>query len=250
MKKIVLRVGDIYKGNLILVNASHPILSVMVDDLVPADPRYPDVCLKRDAANVLQLIEEKISSGSAIVPVSGYRSNAEQTDIYQNSLKENGAEFTKKYVALPKCSEHQTGLAIDLALNKPDIDFICPDFPYDGICQEFRKAAFEYGFIERYPQDKAHITGICHEPWHFRYVGYPHSKIMAGYDLTLEEYIDFVRQYDISERLVFSGKCGSAEVFFVPSAGEMTAIEFYESDVFQVSGNNVDGFIVTVWRKE
>lgn len=49
-------------------------------------------------------------------PVSGWRSFEEQTDIYQNSLVRNGRSFTRKYVALPGHSEHQTGLAIDLGL--------------------------------------------------------------------------------------------------------------------------------------
>ena len=45
------------------------------------------------------------------------------------------------------------------------------------------------GFIERYPKGKERITGIAHEPWHFRYVGTPHSERMAGLGLTLEEYL-------------------------------------------------------------
>ena len=63
---------------------------------------------------------------------------AEQTQIFEDSLKENGAEFTQKVVAKPGCSEHQTGLAIDLGQNIPPIDFIRPDFPYYGICNKFR----------------------------------------------------------------------------------------------------------------
>ena len=34
---------------------------------------------------------------------------------WNDSMKENGRVFTEKYVALPDHSEHQTGLAIDLA---------------------------------------------------------------------------------------------------------------------------------------
>lgn len=30
---------------------------------------------------------------------------------------------------------------------------------------------------------------IAHEPWHFRYVGMPHSEIMTFKGLTLEEYL-------------------------------------------------------------
>ncbi len=75
-------------------------------------------------------------------------------------------------------------MAIDLALNEGNIDFICPKFPYYGICQNFRNIAPKYGFIERYKDEKKAITKISKEEWHFRYVGYPHSKI-----ITEKEYV-------------------------------------------------------------
>ena len=141
MKTIELQKQKIYCGNLMLVNAKYPLKTDDVSNLIPADMRFPDILMKRDAANVLQLIIEKLSAEKSIIPVSGYRTLREQTDIYFTSLKDNGEDFTQKYVALPGHSEHQTGLAIDLGLNKKEIDFIRPDFPYDGICNEFRKTA-------------------------------------------------------------------------------------------------------------
>ena len=38
--------------------------------------------------------------------VSGWRSHAEQQALYADSVRDNGLEFTQKYVALPGCSEH------------------------------------------------------------------------------------------------------------------------------------------------
>ena len=52
------------------------------------------------------------------------------------------------------------------------------------------KICGEYGFILRYPKGKEDITGIDYEPWHIRYVGQPHAKLMMEHGLTLEEYID------------------------------------------------------------
>lgn len=70
-----------------------------------------------------------------------------------------------------------------------NVDFIRPDFPYEGISQRFRELAPAYGFIERYPAGKERVTGIAHEPWHFRYVGTSHAKSMARQGLCLEEYL-------------------------------------------------------------
>ena len=47
----------------------------------------------------------------------------------------------------------------------------------------------EYGFIRRYPPDKVEITGISHEPWHFRYVGVDAAMYIMQNNLCLEEYL-------------------------------------------------------------
>ncbi len=250
MKMLELNKEQVYQGDLLLVNAQYPYKDEETKVYVSVDTCFPEVFLKREVANTLQLILKKISSGNSIVPVSGYRSLDEQTDIYNSSLKDNGEEFTQKYVALPNHSEHQTGLAIDLGLNKQDIDFIRPDFPYDGICGEFRKVAPNYGFIQRYTEDKEKITGISHEPWHFRYVGYPHSQIITERGLSLEEYIEFVKGYRDHCRLVYTS-FGEAEIeiYYVPMNTHKTLIALPENCVYQISGNNIDGFIVTVWRE-
>ena len=39
------------------------------------------------------------------------------------------------------------------------------------------------------PQDKEDVTSITFEPWHYRYVGRYHAKIMHDNGLCLEEYI-------------------------------------------------------------
>lgn len=124
MKTIALQKEKIYCGNLLLVNAEHPIRKNSTENLIPADMRFPEILMKRDAAHLLQLVLEKICAGNAIVPVSGYRSLKEQSDIWNDSRRDNGEEFTRKYVALPNHSEHQTGLAIDLGSNEKEIDYI------------------------------------------------------------------------------------------------------------------------------
>lgn len=250
MKTIKLTKSDIHKGLLILVNDEYSYVNNTENNiLVPVDYKFPDIVLNHTAVNFLHTALVKISAGELIVPVSGYRSLQEQTQIYNDSLKDNGKDFTEKYVALPDHSEHQTALAIDLGLNRENIDFIRPDFPYDGICEAFRNTAPDYGFVQRYTKDKEKITGIACEPWHFRYVGYPHSKIMTKLGLCLEEYIEYVKRFNKTHRLVhkFSDSI-SIEIFYVPSQGKESVIELPKNSVYQISGNNADGFIITVWR--
>lgn len=235
------------EGNLLLVNADFALHKEEQKDLVPAIQHYPEVLVKKKAAEALQKVFRKIGCEGHIVPVSGYRSGEEQTQIYETSLMENGEDFTRKFVALPYHSEHQTGLAIDLGLKKEEIDFICPDFPYEGICNEFRKAAVNYGFIERYPKGKEDITGIAHEPWHFRYVGCPHSQIMSEKDMTLEEYLVFIKRFSQDTPYVWFDEDGNAaDIFYVNAVTPDIAIP--DNCTCQISGNNMDGYVVTLWR--
>lgn len=170
-----------------LVNAAHPYAGTL--PLAALAPVGRGVFLWQGAARALGALLGAVGAGGRIVPVSGWRSDAEQRAIWHSSLAENGPGFTRLYVARPGCSEHQTGLAIDLALDDGDIDFIRPAFPYDGVCGAFRARAAEFGFVLRYPAGKEAVTGIAHEPWHFRFVGAPHAARMAAAGLCLEEYL-------------------------------------------------------------
>lgn len=235
-----------YSGNLILVNGEFPMRGPDPADLVPVSADYPHIRLRREAQAALAALLREIGAGDKIVPVSGYRSRQEQESIYRSSLRENGAEFTAQFVARPGHSEHQTGLAIDLALNQKEIDFICPEFPDYGICGEFRRQAARFGFIQRYPAGKEAITGIASEPWHFRYVGCPHAAIMAGSRLTLEEYTACLKHFrGFDSRLRWPEGERQAEVFYISGISELV-LPFRCG--CEVSGNNDDGFIVTLWR--
>ena len=235
----------IHSGLIVLVNAEHPIRRRERPVLAPAAPGS-DVLLDTRAAAMLKGLISRLGAAGEIVPVSGWRSMREQREIWDGSMAENGTEFTRKYVALPGCSEHQTGLAIDLALRSDNIDFIRPDFPYDGICGRFRALAADYGFIERYQAGKEHITGIAAEPWHFRYVGRPHARLMSDNGLCLEEYVELLRSYPYPERLLETrGGVYEADVGF---AFAKSKLELPDAP-YQISGNNVDGYIYTLWRK-
>ena len=250
MKTLILNRQDIGRGDLILVNPSNPINYELEDDrLTSVRVDFPNISLKDKVAGRLAELTDFLSCERKIVPVSGFRTLKEQQKIYSDSMHENGWEFTQKYVAIPGCSEHQTGLAIDLAENKSDIDFIRPSFPYTGVCQEFRKISVKYGFIERYPKGRESITQIAHEPWHFRYVGYPHSKLIYERGLVLEEYIEHIKRFsygNVHLRLRYARQ--EFEIFYVPMRSDKSVeIMIQDGIPFQISGNNDDGFIITLW---
>lgn len=247
MRSILLKSEYIYQGDLILVNKDNKIKTLVKEyNLKPVDDKYFDILFDYNANINLKKALEKIEAKDKIVPVSAYRSFDEQEKIYNDSIKENGEKFTKKYVALPNASEHQTGLAIDLGLNTKNIDFIRPKFPNRGICQKFREIASEYGFIQRYIKSKEKITNISNEDWHFRYVGYPHSKIIEDNNFCLEEYIKYLKRFKYgSNTLVFK----DYEISYVKMNEETKIIQIEDNDIVTISGNNVDGIIITKRRR-
>lgn len=244
MRTVTLRREQMFSGPLILVNQQHPIHPQYQPELTPVDDAHLDILLERQTARLLSTCIHAIGGREAIVPVSGWRSQAEQQQIWDDTMVSDGPEFTRQFVAVPGCSEHQSGLAIDLGRAADHIDFIRPDFPYDGICGTFRRRALQYGFVERYGGDKEAVTGIAHEPWHFRYVGVPHARLMADRHLCLEEYTSLLRDGPLACTLD-NGR--SVRVFHVPCAGEETAVPLPNA-CCQISGNNVDGFVITVWE--
>jgi len=241
MQTIELNQTNIYQGPLILVNDKYQYQSQ--NHLV----KYKNHYMCQEVSKLLNVIYKKLNIHQDISLVSCYRTHEEQQNIYQNSLMENGKEYTQKYVALPHCSEHETGLAIDLALTKENIDFICPDFPNSGICQQFRELSYQYGFIERYQKDKEEITHIAYEPWHFRYVGYPHSMIMKENHLCLEEYHQFIKQFSLYNPYTYVSGSRIIEIFYVPLTSSQTLC-LKDNVYYQISGNNIDGAIITTWR--
>ncbi len=105
---------------------------------------------------------------------SAWRSREEQMEIY--------ASARSGYAALPGCSEHESGLAIDIDRGGPD-----PELNY---IDWLEKNSWRFGFILRYPRGREHITGIPYEPWHYRYVGEELALALHENGWTLEEYYD------------------------------------------------------------
>lgn len=133
--------------------------------------------------------------GLNIIIDSGYRSYDYQQLIWNQNVATKGLEETKKYVAFPGSSEHQTGLAFDVAIikNNQFSDVVTED---DAEIIWLVDNSYKYGFILRYPKDKENITGYNFEPWHFRFVGTRLAYIINEYDITLEEYYQKKDYYD------------------------------------------------------
>lgn len=257
MRYVHLDPGVLHRGELILVNRDHP----LKQEPGPSQRTElsPGCGMIHQAAAMLRALLEETGPGIALV--SGWRSFNEQQQIFRDSIREHGEKFTRQYVAVPGRSEHQTGLAIDLGEDQPGLDFLRPDFPDRGACAVFLRRKAEFGFILRYPAGKESVTGIASEPWHFRYVGRPHAFEMERLGLTLEEYTAYLRGFTQKSplRVELSAPARRSEVplgtgpfkekydvWFIPAKrGESLIAALPDGRGAVLSGNNVDGVIVT-----
>jgi D-alanyl-D-alanine carboxypeptidase len=131
------------------------------------------------------------NDGIQTVLLGSYRTIKRQEEIFKRNLNELGLEFTSKYVAKPGCSEHHTGLAIDVGIllegklyrKKEELLSI------EHLFQIIQKKLPRYGFILRYPKGKESITKIAYEPWHYRYIDSPQiAQEITDKGICLEEY--------------------------------------------------------------
>lgn len=188
----------------------------------------------------------KQTKNNTLMLRSGYRTIAEQKELYDADTESTGAASTK--YNKEGFSESHTGLSIDLGINTDGY----PTYKGTGDFKWITDNAAKYGIITRYTKDKQSITNIQNEPWHLRYVGVPHAEIMVEKGLCLEEYEDFLKGYSYDKSLMYTSSDNiKYGIYFVKAEKEKTNIQIplNENDEqysYELSGNNVDGFIITV----
>ncbi|NEN84514.1 M15 family metallopeptidase [Paenibacillus elgii] len=145
--------------------------------------------MRKEAAAALEkLFQAAKKDNLPLAGVSAYRSHETQKTVYDRYVKKDGEAAANKYSAKPGHSEHETGLAIDVAGSSGK----CAAQDCFGATKEAKwlaEHAADYGFIIRYPEGKEGITGYQYEPWHLRYVGVDTAKAIVKQGVTLEEYV-------------------------------------------------------------
>ncbi len=212
-----------FNQSMMLINEEH----TLSDDYVADISEYKTTgvmmnsCM-RDAYSDMSLdIIDKFDK--TLFVMSSYRTAEEQEEISE----EQGEETAMKKGA----SEHQTGLALDVYIT----EFAGAGFINCDVGVWVNENSWKYGFIIRYPQFKEDITGIKFEPWHIRYVGFPHSEIIYKNSLAFEEYIENleVGKFYEYDDYIFTRQKG--DEITVPSG----------LDSYVISEDNTGCFIIT-----
>ena len=171
--------------NLRLVNRSNPIPTDYELELaeVPGGEQVD----ARIYEPLMDLLEAAEAEGLGPIVVAGYRTGDTQQRILDEAVadymaqgytQEEAQALAEEWVAVPGCSEHQLGIAVDINGAVYDI------YPW------LAEHSWKYGFILRYPENKVEITGCQPEEWHFRYVGNDAAKEIYESGQCLEEYLE------------------------------------------------------------
>lgn len=192
------------RGTLFLVNRQY----MVSDAFEPAELREAKVPgqvreMRPDAAAALEEMYAacKEETGIVLTSVSGFRSYAKQSRLYQRKLQsvKGKVEKAQEYVAPPGASEHHLGLAMDIGQqSKAALTLSFGDTPGGKWVKE---NCWRFGFILRYGEEWEDITGYKYEPWHFRYVGKEYAKEIHEANVPFETWLKTHRARILAEIL-------------------------------------------------
>lgn len=187
-----------------------------------------------------------------------FRSYDKQTELFlkmKTNLSEDFKEYsllleTQKRTNIPGTSEYQTGLSFRIDIEK----IIDPPIFFNESPQGkwFAQNCYKYGIVFRFPTngypletttDKSVITGNTMQLSIYRYVGKAHALAMKIFDLSLEEYISFLKNNP--HLMIYKDNEMLYEIFRFDS--EDSNIKIYSPNNaidYQASFDNVGGIVV------
>ncbi|WP_052050857.1 D-alanyl-D-alanine carboxypeptidase family protein [Leptolyngbya sp. KIOST-1] len=142
-----------------------------VDDLVPLSNNVSIRLRTAAAAQYEAMTQAAARQGIRLVPLSGFRSQAEQEQIFFNLKAQRGqdAQTRAEVSAPPGYSEHHTGYAIDIGDGNQLGTHLDTTFVDTRAYQWLETNAVRYGYEISFPPDN--FQGVAFEPWHWRFVG-------------------------------------------------------------------------------
>lgn len=234
--EITVEPAQIYSGNLVLVNnsyASHLSEEELALEAVAYAAGKPDCYTVSYPARTL-LNSTALTSFNKLMEAYFAATANKEIMVNDGYLAKNAPKSTE---------ESSCGLSIQLHLNKANggFGYITNTSPYSWLYDHMA----DYGYILRYPEGKEDLTGNTATDTVIRYVGTPHAKYMTEYNLCLEEYLTQMKEkYEYGKGMLHYD---DHIIYYVPAnlTGSTTVLVPNKED-YTISGNNIDGFIITV----
>jgi zinc D-Ala-D-Ala carboxypeptidase len=132
--------------------------------------------LRSEAAAAFgQMVQAAAAEGIQLVPISGFRDRALQSELFEAQIARRGSEVEAARISAPPGhSEHHTGYAIDIGDRSDPATDTETTFEQTPAYGWLRQNASQFGFEMSFPDGNA--QGINYEPWHWRFVASPQSN--------------------------------------------------------------------------
>ncbi|MDE6729217.1 MAG: hypothetical protein K2J71_00370 [Oscillospiraceae bacterium] len=251
---VSLETARIHSGSLLLVNTSHP---CEFDHQAIADGTSQDL----NFVTIKSILDAKNTSLKPYTAsdweVGLDRTAAQAMDAWFTAFYENTQHHDLRMIGGYKPDatdpDFQTGRTITVGI-----------FPETGSSYAYKpegdykwlmEHAAEYGFILRYPEEKSEFfekTITERRTATFRYVGIPAALYMQEHHLCLEEFLQVIKNYTLESKLVITDGEKVYSMYYVPAdmGSEITTFRVPDNrDYYEVSGNNMDGFIIAIHGK-
>ncbi|MBR6617420.1 MAG: D-alanyl-D-alanine carboxypeptidase family protein [Oscillospiraceae bacterium] len=226
--------AHVHSGILVQLDGAHAYTGEAAE-LTNFEGKNETYRMKRmDLSTRPEVLEAMNTMGTAYMAVSGVA----DLMVY-STTKPYDVAGSLYPTALP---DRKSGYCIDLCQLNEDGTISKFSEPHAWV----KDNCWKYGFVLSYPQEDAEATGVEYAPYHLRYVGTIHAGLMHENNLTLTEYYDYLKSHDYTVPLYYTVGDTMYTVYYVEAKSGGTDVPVPESKQYEISGNNTDGFIVTV----
>ena len=249
--------GDIYKGSLILVDASNPYRKD--ESLLLSRTEMSNLT---DSQRLSTYNFANVSSGAGttykVKGSVGYYLDADALQAFKKMMAAYAEEKGNRDVQVRNAYYYDpseeiclnaTGLVVDLEINSENEGKTYPlkyaskkaDY-YDWFVENCHK----YGFL--HVGDGKNSAGLDIYS-SFRFVGEGHASYITEKGITLEAYLQFVKSYSFDNRFVYDSNSKEWWIYYAPAVGDVNKVTVI-GDKYTISGNNIDGYVIAIKASE
>lgn len=174
------------------------------------------------------------SASNLVIAWGGYSEDTKHE--YESDVKDIGKDY------------YEHGLGTTLTLKSYSPSEVITESSFKSNYAWLYENAHKYGYIIRFPDECKDHTGFdSSKRIHIRYVGVEHAYYIHKNDLCFEEYLEIIRDHSHDNPLTFTADNGNTyQVYYVAYSGNPTSVPVPKNNPYTISGDNMNGFIVTV----